>query len=548
MKCSNCGQPVQIADKFCALCGSKQEHNQSIEPPTASQNPQLSRLSQNLVQVTDFNPEIYRSQGESRIWDILQKNEDFMERAKKTIEEREEDSLQAKLELITNSYRVDPAITPIVHQIGLRLRWVLRLVQPMDVYIRSDARPNAFCVPTKKGNRLIMCLHSSLVELMTPQEILFVMGHEVGHALLKHSQMPPVEFGHPGFSPLEFMRLRSLSRHQEISCDRIGLIACQDINAAGSALFKLASGLSQRWIKFDENAYAKHFDDISGIADLTGLERGAVTHPITPLRVKALVSFSNSEIHAKLFGHDSWELNAVDLDRQVENMLSVLEPDVSELETEEEGKAANEFLINGALLVIASDGTVDPAEVSWLMSEWEGLDMEQIKSFLSQPNFLENTFEALEQPAYVLRNKLTELDRLGIFRTMLDAALCSEPFPQAEFETIDRLRALLDIRPEFAQKVHNIAVDEHRVPTDEEIEREIEEEYVPDKGDVVKYFDPRVDEVFEAKVTQIRKDGTIVMKAEDDDIVTLKPKSGKYLVSSKFDDEEALISFQDIWQ
>lgn len=66
MKCNKCGQPVQIDNRFCAICGSKQEHSPPSEPLLLKQNPPPTKLSQNLVQVTDFDPEISRSQGEGR--------------------------------------------------------------------------------------------------------------------------------------------------------------------------------------------------------------------------------------------------------------------------------------------------------------------------------------------------------------------------------------------------------------------------------------------------------------------------------------------------
>jgi len=539
MKCNKCGQEVNIDDRFCATCGAPQ--NQSQSGPVETPAVEYKKSAPAFVQINpEFDFASVKTAGEGKIWGIFKEDEDFMKRITEAREENEDNEFRAKMELLTNSYKVDPSITPAIYQMGVRLKWILRLVQPLDIYIKSDSDPNAFCLPTKKGNRLIMCINSSLIELMSPQELLFIMGHEVGHALLKHGKMPPVQFGNPEFSPLEFIRLRSLSRNQELSCDRIGLITCQNINAACSALFKLASGLTSKWLQFDENAYAKHFDDISGIADLTGLEAGSITHPITPLRAKALLSFSKSDGFARAIGRSSFEIPMLDMEREVEQMLSVLEPDLTELTSAEESKAADVFVLKGVLMVIAADGTVDADEIKWLKQGWQGLDINTAKSVMSQPDFIKNTVEELKGPAYILRNKLPEMKLLGLFRVIIDAALSSEAMPEAEFQVVDHLRAMLDIRTEFAEKLFRIAVEEKGESGGDNAS--------PSVGDVVNYLDPRFDEVYEARVTDIKEDGTIVLKADDNDVVTLKANGDKYVVTSKYEKRRASISCSEIWK
>ena len=48
-----------------------------------------------------------------------------------------------------------------------------------------------------------------------------------------------------------------LKRAQEISVDRIGLIACGNIRLASNALLKTVSGLGHKYIKFNINQYIK---------------------------------------------------------------------------------------------------------------------------------------------------------------------------------------------------------------------------------------------------------------------------------------------------
>ena len=82
----------------------------------------------------------------------------------------------------------------------------------------------------------------------------------------------------------------------------------------------------------------------------------------------------------------AWRISAGELEKGVETMLSVLDPDLSELEGAKDEEAFGRFLIDGALLVIGADDVVEPGEVTWLKSvtegEWSG---EQIAQHLSDP-------------------------------------------------------------------------------------------------------------------------------------------------------------------
>jgi Zn-dependent protease with chaperone function len=240
-----------------------------------------------------FDPACVRCAAESRLHELIWKDEDLLTRIKALTQERDDSRIQTRLGLITDGYRVDEAITPKLFRLGVMLTKILRLAQPLDIFVRCSEELNAFCLPSRKGNRLIMCLHSSLVASLSSQELLFTMGHEVGHALLKHGETLGITFDNPHFSPMEVVRLRALHRAQEVSCDRMGLLACQDVRVASTALFKIGSGLTEKWICFDEAAYARHFDELSSMAELVDLEDASRTHPFDPLRVKALIAFSN---------------------------------------------------------------------------------------------------------------------------------------------------------------------------------------------------------------------------------------------------------------
>lgn len=412
---------------------------------------------------TNFELTTVRCSVEAGLRDRVAQKEDLRKRIKALTEEAGDTRVQMRLGLLTDGYRVDEAITPKLHRLGSILTQILRLSHPLDMFVQPSDERNAYCLPSRKGNRLVMCLNSGLLAALSNEELLFVMGHEVGHAILKHGDIPGISFDHPEFSPMEVIQLRALDRAQEISCDRVGLLACQDVRVASTALFKLASGLTERWISFDEMAYARHFDELSSMAELVDMDNVSRTHPLIPLRVKALIAYSRSDTYATAFGRRSGSLSIQEVERSVETMLSVLLPDLTELENAQEEEALQQFLFDGALLVIAADGIVEPGEVAWLESfseqKWTTAELAER---LASEEFQTELRARVAGSAHILRNKLPEQKRAGLLHVLCEVALSAGGIPDDEFEILNHLRELLDIRVELAQSVLHHAREDNQ--------------------------------------------------------------------------------------
>jgi hypothetical protein len=395
---------------------------------------------------------------EISLQDSVQKNKDLLERLSEISKDRDESVKRHRMSVMTNGYRVDAAITPLLAQLGVVLARALRLVHPLDVFVIPSHEINAYCLPSRRGHRLVMCLHSGLVSRLNSQELLFVMGHEVGHAILKHADLPKVDFDNPHFSPLEVVKLRALQRASEISCDRFGLLACQDVKTACSALFKVASGLTERWISFDEAAYSRHFDEIASMSELVSFEEASRSHPLSPLRVKALIAYSKSEAFATAFGKDNWTVSTDEMERTIENMLSVVAPDLSELDGKDEAEATNRFLFDSALLMIGADGLVSPDEVTWLQQRISPeLTAEKLAEDVLNPEFQKELIQRINASCKILVTKLPQISRAHLLRIVCDIAVMAGGFVESEFEVLNLLRDCLDVPIEIAKRVLSMA-------------------------------------------------------------------------------------------
>jgi len=118
--------------------------------------------------VPGFDPTSIRCAAECRLRDLIWKHEDLVSRIKEFCQDTDEARVQERLRLLTDAYRVDEAITPDLFQLGVTLRRVFRLALPLEVFIQSKQDMNAFCIASRKGNRLVVCLPAGLVNALSP--------------------------------------------------------------------------------------------------------------------------------------------------------------------------------------------------------------------------------------------------------------------------------------------------------------------------------------------------------------------------------------------
>jgi Zn-dependent protease with chaperone function len=116
---------------------------------------------------TGFDVASVRCAVETRLEELIRKDEGLAERIKALAKERKHVQARNLLDLMTDGYRVDEAITPRLVRLGAVLTKALRLVHPLDVFVWPSNERNAYCLPSRKGNRLIMCVYSGLVSSLS---------------------------------------------------------------------------------------------------------------------------------------------------------------------------------------------------------------------------------------------------------------------------------------------------------------------------------------------------------------------------------------------
>lgn len=183
-----------------------------------------------------------------------------------------------------NGLEIAPAVTPTLYE---RLKSACaRLSLPVSsvsAFIYSSPEVQAECFGG--GNdECVLRFSSALVDLLEEDEFEFVVGHELGHFLFQHREPKEERFRE---SPEYFLKRRA----QEISVDRVGLLACASLDTALRALMKTVSGLTGRHLRFDVGSYISQLQKLESTPE-NHFDRN--THPSILIRSRALLWFSLS--------------------------------------------------------------------------------------------------------------------------------------------------------------------------------------------------------------------------------------------------------------
>ncbi len=190
---------------------------------------------------------------------------------------------------LASSTRIVPEIFP---EIGKAIEDVREKLIPdytVDAYVRNSAEFQACCFPGS-GKSISIAITSGLIQLSSMEELRFVIGHELGHHLLGHHAYPQPD---NSANQVEKLNILALSRAAEISADRVGFVAVSKKEHAYKAVLKLATGLPDKYVRFDLSAYLKQARDLK---ESGGTELGLLSsHPVCTTRMRALLWFEMSK-------------------------------------------------------------------------------------------------------------------------------------------------------------------------------------------------------------------------------------------------------------
>jgi uncharacterized tellurite resistance protein B-like protein len=364
---------------------------------------------------------------------------------------------QSRKHLLKSSLRLTPSLAPMLYKIGSKCKETLGLKAAIEFYVYQSDRFNASCYPPDE-NRLYIILTSNILEKFKEDELAFVIGHEIGHALFEHFRYPAsriMEIGDDYLSPLHAMKLFAWNRNAEISADRIGLLTCQGYDAAARTFFKLSSGVTTDSLDFQLNEYLQQFVDLEDILANSELdpEDWYSSHPFSPLRIKALELFRQSETYFKLLNRSGGSLTEEEMENSIQHILSLMEPTYLNEESEA-GTLILQFMFLAGYLITVADGTIQDSEL-------------QALSTLVSPELFAECMRTtgdkdeeamrveIQNIAEKLNAFLSPIQKLNILRDLSIISYADGEINEAEVAVLYGLSNLMCIRPEFIDQILN---------------------------------------------------------------------------------------------
>jgi Zn-dependent protease with chaperone function len=210
---------------------------------------------------------------------------------------------------IASSVLVSEKQLPDLHKLLIEACEILDL-EPPQLYIQQNPTPNAYTF-AMRGKQPFVVLHTSLIEMLTPEEIQAVIAHELGHLKCEHgvyltmanlvvlaaNMLPP--WGTVLAQSLQDQMLQWV-RCAEFSCDRAALLAIQDPKVVMSVLMKLAGGSPTLAPQLNLAAFieqAKAYDSVGtdSLGEvLQAAQTAQLTHPVPVIRAREIERWAGS--------------------------------------------------------------------------------------------------------------------------------------------------------------------------------------------------------------------------------------------------------------
>jgi Zn-dependent protease with chaperone function len=190
-----------------------------------------------------------------------------------------------------------PALIPLIQTTSTRLQ-----VETVNIFIIPSNSLNAYTFGMDSPKAIV--LYSALFKILDPDEIQFVLGHEMGHVKLGHTWLNTLVGGMAGIpsslgaAAIMELAFRWWNRACEFSADRAGILACGNPNKAISALVKLEAGpaaRSQAGIQAAVQHIETEDDDI-----LHNFEELLASHPMIAKRISEIRDYSNTQAYHRL--------------------------------------------------------------------------------------------------------------------------------------------------------------------------------------------------------------------------------------------------------
>ena len=225
---------------------------------------------------------------------------------------------------LASSIQVGEQQLPDLHRLLLDACTILDLEVP-QLYIKQNPNPNAYTF-AMRGKQPFIVVHSSLLDLLEPDEIQAVLAHELGHLKCNHGvylTIANILVLSAGLLPLGGVLLQQTLQQQlmtwvqcaEFSCDRAALLVSQRAETVASVLMKLCGGSPKIASQLSVTAFLEQARTYSELdrddwqAMFKRLQSVGRSHPVPVLRAREIERWFHSNTYQTLLAQRSTQLD-----------------------------------------------------------------------------------------------------------------------------------------------------------------------------------------------------------------------------------------------
>lgn len=211
-------------------------------------------------------------------------------------------------EMKGNHLQVRPEILPDVYNLCIAVKEELEFNEDIDFYIVGTPDVNACAIRSdSEDNPHVIQINAGLFNLMSADELKFIIGHEIGHLINKDAEIgnlyryifPDADEDIEIVPEFILNRYKLYHQLQELAADRYGYMGCQNLDACVTAIFKLASGLHLDKMNIRITDLLNHNANSLNFLLEQHIQHDG-THPLNPVRIEGLHLFVKAKTQKAL--------------------------------------------------------------------------------------------------------------------------------------------------------------------------------------------------------------------------------------------------------
>lgn len=374
-------------------------------------------------------------------------------------------------DMLKGGVRLTKKTSPRVFSVIDRVSKRLQMGMPFEVFCRREGEINAHAKYTFIKGKIkgVVVISVEAMERLDDDELAFVIGHEFGHLIHQHGKWSSLEKevkdGECLTTVLPQMGdivYREWQQKQEISSDRAGAIAAGNPEAAISALVKVCYGLS------GANFNAEGVDEL--LAQLREIKDSVEvfdslyeTHPLTPLRIKALSLFCDA-----YYGRGISEQNLESVDHEIDRYYEW----IRKYPRTRVHLASMRTFVDGGLEMVMSGENPDDREIARMCYVLNTCTSDPAAEFIGDQN---KRRARLNLAVKILRDENDEEVDRSLLGELAILALADGYISEGEHKYILKLAKRIGFGLEDARRLISAKVAEVGFPVDFLLERHVSE-------------------------------------------------------------------------